>query len=70
MNNELVEIVKERLNLHNMKYAAMDWDKQWYAFEKKPNWKDGSWDVKTGNCMKLYLEEHDYIDNRNSLVSL
>jgi hypothetical protein len=60
----------ERLKTHNMKYAAMDYDHKWYAFEKKPNWVDGSWDVKYGQVMRLHLAEHEHIDNRKSLISL
>jgi hypothetical protein len=63
------EVIK-RLKKHNMKYAAMDYDRKWYIFENEPNWVDGSWDVKTGEVMKINIPDHDYIDNRKSLISI
>lgn len=68
MNTEIKKLISDKLEKYNMKYAAMDWNNQWFCFEKKPNKVDDMWDVKDGHFMRLHTVPTDDIDWRDSLV--
>ncbi len=68
MRERLVNEILEKLNLCNMKYAAMDKNKKWYAFEQRPDCVDDMWDTKHGDFIRLYTLPGKGVDYQKSLV--
>lgn len=70
MNESLKNNVITKMMEQGVRFAAMDYDNKWYGFQNRPDWVDGTWDVKDGDFVKLKVPFHDRVDNRESLICL
>ena len=70
MRDVIKKDVLEKLELVKMKYAAMDKNRKWYAFEQKPDCVDDMWDAKEGRSEKIVDRAVETSDWRSSLVEL
>ena len=68
MRDVIKKEVLEKLELVKMKYAAMDKNRKWYAFEQKPDCVDDMWDVKDGDFIRLHTLPVRTVRYQESLV--
>ena len=68
MRDVIKKDVLENLELVKMRYAAMDKNRKWYAFEQMPDCIDDMWDVKDGDFLRLHTLPTRTVRYQESLV--